>query len=87
MSKKKNHQKLSEPVKEKIQEIADNSEALPVDLEEVDVDAINDEAEIELADAESEGEEPEVELEVMEEEEKPLRCVGVHPVTLEKVYR
>lgn len=68
-------ERLPEKELEKLDELVDDVE-IPVDEEET-----------ELEDAKPEGEEPKVEVEVMDEEVKPRRCVGHHPVTLEKVYR
>lgn len=100
MTKKKLAKKVSEetgvdakklerlPVKEleKLDELIPDQVEIVI-TEEVDVDELNAQAEVELEDAESEGEEPEVELEVMDEEEKPRRLVGHHPITKEPVYR
>lgn len=88
MSKNKNKQKQKEEPK-KPETPSENLFDAPEVTEEVDVDALNAEAETELADATlSEGsEEPKVELEVLDEEDKPRRCIGHHPITKEKVYR
>jgi hypothetical protein len=95
MSKKKQKSPKVEEVsvdvvaEEAIDALTPDAEETEVQTEEVDVEALNAEAEVELSEAEKpeDEEEPEVTIEVVEEDKKPLRCVGHHPITKEKVYR